>query len=311
MTVPVRQVEHLSATELAEVLALLDAATEADGVRPLDEQATLKLRGDAPRTVHLLASGSPVIGYARVHRPTDGSTADGDVVVHPESRRRGVGAALVSALLTAADGSPVAVWAHGPHPGAAALASRAGFTPARSLWRMRRSLSLDLPSFPLPQGVRIRTFQPGADDAAFLRINALAFASHPEQGRWQQADLAARLAEPWFDPAGFLVAESSADGQLVGYHWTKVHAPPVRGEPAGAKAGEVYVLGLDPSAQSGGLGKALLVAGLRSLRDRGLPAVMLYVESDNHAAIKLYEKLGFDHADTDVRYLHPGSSTAP
>jgi mycothiol synthase len=62
------------------------------------------------------------------------------------------------------------------------------------------------------------------------------------------------------------------------------------------------VIGVDPEGQGGGLGKALTVAGLCYLADAGLDQVMLYVESDNPAAIAVYRKLGFEIWDTDVQY---------
>jgi mycothiol synthase len=99
------------------------------------------------------------------------------------------------------------------------------------------------------------------------------------------------MAQPWFDPAGFLIAEQ--DGAMVGFHWTKVH-------PDGL--GEVYVLGVDPERHGGGLGRALTVAGLRYLYDRGLRTVLLYVESDNAAALAVYRRLGFTTWKTDVMY---------
>src|SRR5690606_10535850 len=117
----------------------------------------------------------------------------------------------------------------------------------------------------LPAGVRLRPFRPGADEPAWRSLNARAFADHPEQGRWTLADLRLRMAEPWFDPAGFLLAERETDGRLLGFHWTKVHAKDpssTGGEPA--PIGEVYVLGVDPQAQGLGLGRALTLAGLRS-----------------------------------------------
>jgi mycothiol synthase len=66
--------------------------------------------------------------------------------------------------------------------------------------------------------------------------------------------------------------------------------------------GEVYVIGVDPDAQGGGLGRLLTAAGLRYLRDTGCPRVMLYVEADNAAAIKVYQRLGFAKWDVDVQF---------
>ena len=81
------------------------------------------------------------------------------------------------------------------------------------------------------------------------------------------------MAEPWFDPAGLLVA---ADGdRLLGFHWTKQHSPTL---------GEVYVVAIDPAAQGQGLGKLLTLAGLHHLAGKGVAEVLLYVESDNAPA---------------------------
>ena len=77
------------------------------------------------------------------------------------------------------------------------------------------------------------------DADELLRVNAAAFASHPEQGAMSAEDLAVRMAEPWFDPDGLLVAEDPDGGGLLGFHWTKVAQPTV---------GEVYVGGVSPAA---------------------------------------------------------------
>ncbi|PWU58360.1 mycothiol synthase, partial [Micromonospora globispora] len=189
-------------------------------------------------------------------------------------------------------------WAHGDHPSAAALAVDLGFTRARVLWQLRRPLTGALAEPRLPDGVELRAFRPGEDDDAWLALNARAFGQHPEQGRWTPADLRVRLTEPWFDPAGFLLAVESATGRLLGFHWTKVHE-----RPGSARIGEVYVLGVDPSAHGGGLGKALTSAGLAYLRDRrGLDRVMLYVDESNTSAVALYERLGFARWSAHVNY---------
>ncbi len=128
-----------------------------------------------------------------------------DVVVDPSARGRGVGAAL--AAVATADEGPLTAWSHGNHPAAAALAGRLGFDRVRDLWVMRRALS-SLPALPEPpSGIEVRAFDVGHDEEAFLAVNAEAFAHHPEQGGLTRAGLDERMAEPWFDPAGFLVAD--------------------------------------------------------------------------------------------------------
>jgi mycothiol synthase len=322
-------VDRLSAGDVYEVMALTRAAGDADGAFPLSEHVTLHLRrgGDLP-AVHLLArSGAELVGYAHVDTTDLVEGASAELCVHPLHRRRGLGRALVGAAMAAADAldsgrgaaarpaglilaevpDPVGrlrLWAHGDHPSASAMALSLGFTRSRVLWQMRRSLAVPVPAAELPPGVHLRPFRPGLDDAAWLDLNARAFADLPDQGRWTAPDLAARLAESWFDADGFLLAVR-ADATLAGFHWTKVHGGARHGggeshhhEPIG----EVYVLGVDPVAHGTGLGTTLTLAGLRHLRDRGLNQVMLYVDESNPQALALYRKLGFARWSTDVLF---------
>src|SRR5439155_2807714 len=121
-------------------------------------------------------------------------------------------------------GAPMLVWTHGKRSPVAPAARARGYAKVRALWRLRRPLT-DLPTAPVPDGVTIRTFVPGRDEDAWLAVNAAAFAEHAEQGQWTRADLEAREAQPWFDPAGFLLAERGRDknSTMLGFHWTKVH----------------------------------------------------------------------------------------
>jgi mycothiol synthase len=236
-------------------------------------------------------------GYAFLGGPDPAEGRSGELVVHPAYRRHGLGLALAREVLVGESALPVRIWAHGDLPAAARLAARAGFIRTRGLWQMRRPLGDALAEPRLPPGISLRTFIPGQDDDDWIVLNARAFAGHPEQGKWTLADLQHREAEPWFDPDGFFLAVR--DGHLAGFHWTKIH------EGGGSEpVGEVYVLGVDPAEQGSGLGKALALAGLRYLQGRGLPAVMLYTEEDNAAAIRLYVSLGFARISTDVMYTH-------
>jgi mycothiol synthase len=285
-----------------KVLSLADAVHAADGVAPLSEDAlyTVTWRGEGVKHFSLSLPDGTLIGYAHLVPAEPGAPDDdspsGELLVNPSYRRRGFGSALAAELVNSVPS--VRIWAHGDLPAAAALAKSMGFQRVRSLWQLRMSLKdATIPGPAYPAGVTVRAFIPGADEEAWLAVNHRAFAHHPEQGSWTSDDLRLREEEEWFDPAGFFLAER--DGQLAGFHWTKVH--PDGGE-HGEPIGEVYVVGVDPGHQGGGLGRALTLTGLAHLRDLGLASVMLYVDEDNIAAVRMYRALGFTRWSADAMY---------
>ena len=279
----------LSEDEINGVLQLMADAEAVDHMKALNEAAVLRLRRRHPTTQHLLVSeGEDLLGYAQLESGTEWSA--GQLVVSPDHRRRGIGSLLLQRLIMESS-SPLRVWAMGDTPAARALAATAGMVPRRELLIMERQLDDEVPEPVMPPGVQIRTFVPGQDEQEWLRVNAAAFADHPEQALIDSDDLADRMAESWFDPNGFFVA--TINDTMVGFHWTKQHQE---------QLGEVYVLGITPSAAGGGLGKALLLTGLRSLQERGSTRVELYVEADNRAAVELYLSYGFATVSRDVMY---------
>lgn len=300
----------LTAEEQQQVRELVTAATECDGVAPVGEQVLRELGHD--RTDHLVVTRAQpggaeheVAGYLNLSPPRDGAAAMVELVVHPRDRRRGIGAAMAHAA-AAKTGGHNRFWAHGTLGPARATAASLGLVPVRELLQMRRSLGDSpgplSPLSPTP-GVQIRTYAGAPDDAELLRVNNAAFAHHPEQGGWTDVELAERRSEAWFDPAGLFLAfgDSTGDqaGKLLGFHWTKVHVD----QPG---LGEVYVLGVDPSAQRRGLGQVLTAIGLESLARRlagaAEPTATLYVESDNVAAVRTYQRLGFTTYSVDTAY---------
>ncbi|MEZ0579786.1 mycothiol synthase [Nocardioides sp. MH1] len=276
---------------LAAIAAVRRACLVADGHDPVDEAVHLRLKH---RGLDATDSWVEDDGFALRH------AAALDLAVAPDARGAGLGGRL-AALATADDG-PLAAWSHGDHPAARRLAARLGFARTRELWVMRRPAAVPLPEVAVPPGVTIRGFEP-ADADAVLAVNAAAFAHHPEQGAMSMADLEERRAEPWFDPAGLLLAVDE-DGALLGFHWTKQHD---------AEHGEVYVVGVSPDAHGRGLGKALTIAGLRYLAACRIEQVHLFVESDNEPALRLYSGLGFTHqpADTHVQYERTSHQPQP
>ncbi len=324
------QLDGRTAGQARELVRL---AAEEDHASPVSEHVLLQLKygataGTSGGRSLLRYAGQVLAGFAQLD-PADPAEPAGarsaELVVSPAYRRRGHGMALSRALSAAAGDRPLRVWAHGDLPAAARLAAAAGFQRTRALWQMRGSLAEPAAEPLFPAGVRLRTFVVGADEEAWTELNSRAFSKHPEQGSWTRGDLELREREPWFDPAGFFLAERN--GRLVGFHWTKVHHAEVtrrtdhtrrapdsadrQGEDSGGEEpgsgprepiGEVYVVGVDPGERGTGLGRALTQAGLGYLRSRGLPRVLLYVDADNTPAVRLYESLGLARWSTDVMY---------
>jgi mycothiol synthase len=200
--------------------------------------------------------------------------------------------------VAALGGGPVHLWAASATPSHAELAARLGLAPYRALHEMRRPLPVD-EAYELP----LRPFVPGRDEEAVVEVNRLAFAHHPAQGEMTRAMLEAREAQPWFDPAGFLLCE--LEGQLAGFCWTRLFADR---EPV---LGEIHVICVHPDFGGRGLGRGLVLAGLDHLTRQGATVGMLFVEADNEAALDLYHRLKFEVVRTDRAFaitVTPASS---
>lgn len=333
---PISEIEfitcsHLDAQQISGVNHLLELATVADGARPLSEHAWLHLRhGGDEQGHHVLAvhanrsngdiDQQTIVGYAHVDITDQVEGASVELAVLPDMRKRGIGQQLVDQAIALSPDGRLRLWAHGETQRAKALAQSSDFERTRSLWQMRRSLFAPIPQPEIPSGIQIREFDESRDIDAWLDINKRAFANLPDQGSWTETDLRRRLAENWFCPEGFFIAERISDSRVVGFHWTKTHGDPPSGHhhphddrphdhrPRGETShnhepiGEVYVLAVDPEAHIRGLGRALTLVGLHFLRSLGLGQAMLYVDSDNTRAIELYTGLGFVYWDSDVLY---------
>ncbi len=276
---------------------LLADAADYDGFAALSDHLQLDLaaRGTSPGFASVLAfnEDAEVVGYAQLAR-ANMSTAM-EIVIAPDERAHVE--ALPTLLLRAAlevvageGGGRVNWWVHRPDAGADAAATEVGLQLGRRLLQLRRSLPIEGTTT-----VDTRPFDVGRDEAEWLRVNNAAFHDHPEQGGWTLDTLRLREAEPWFDPAGFLLHER--EGVLAAFCWTKVHGdttPPM---------GEIYVIAVDPPFHGLGLGKALTVAGLDHLAANGLTVGMLHVDAANGSALGMYERLGFVVHHADHAYL--------
>ena len=311
----------------AGVKELLAAAAKADGADAFSEQFVLGLDDARVNHRHFIATeDDTVVGVLA----SDGSAAE--MAVAPAARRRGIATQLVRAAGVAD------VWAHGNLPAARGFAAAADMHATRELLVMavegtELQKSADAAEQRAGDGIFLNYTESvekwGAEhvDAEWLRVNNDAFDWHPEQGGWDSVRLDRAREVSWYDPADVILLWASAvsgetadagngetadagNGEtadagnvettdaprLMGFHWTKWHTEET---PA---FGEVYVVGLASDYRGGGRGGPLISAGLRRLVEKGARRVILYVEGDNEAAVKAYEKLGFSTVEEHVVY---------
>lgn len=217
------------------------------------------------------------------------------MAVAPQAWRQGIGRSLLAgahARLRARGADRVAVGGSFHHvmPGipadwadARAFFGAMGYEEGKEVWDVRRDLreGPDLPAAPPPPGVELRPYAPGEERAL------LAFLDATFPGRWSR-DTGHELANG--RAIGDVMGAFRA-GAPVGFAWT--HPPGSAGawrwagfDPAIAGLGPIGIAG---SERGGGLGLALLVAGLRALRDRGAgPTVIDWTD-----LLDFYARAGF------------------
>lgn len=275
------------------IVQLAAAAEAEDQVPPFSEQPLMDLAAarDTQRQVVVRSDDEAVIGAALI----DTVGASVELATHPEHRRAGVASALLATVREELQGREFAVWAHGDLPAASAFATKHSGSAERTLLLLGRSLSdLDDEEFAQRDDIALRTFTPGDDDAALLRINSAAFSWHPEQGRFSQEELDQRKGAPWFNSKYLRMA--SIDDQTNAFVWVK---PPIGSE----ESAELYVLGVHPDAQGRGVGQYLTREALNLAKATGARRMILWTENTNKAALRTYTATGFSEDLRDVQYV--------
>jgi len=170
--------------------------------------------------------------------------------------------------------------------------------------KMTRANLDHLPEFALPAGFLLRWYQAG-DEAHWLRIHLAAdhfneitpdlfqrqFAVHPARGRQPASSNEARnglksAPRELRERQAYLLASS---GEVIGTGtaWFNDHFE-------GARWGRVHWMAILPELQGRGLGKSLLSAICRRLRELGHERAYLTTSTARVPAIKLYLQFGFE-----------------
>lgn len=175
-----------------------------------------------------------------------------------------------------------------------------GLHQARILLSIARPHLRDLALPRVPDGVALRPYEVGRDDAAWVAAFNDAFADHWGGFMGMSLDLWSRyVRRPTFKPAISLVAWDGSE--IAGFGHFRIDDE--LNALTGRKEAMMRYIGVRPRWRGRGLGVALTRAGLVLLRDEGIDLVVSGVDADNPTgARQIYEREGF--VTTGRHYLY-------
>jgi mycothiol synthase len=254
---------------------------------------------DVPMRFIARADGEPAgFAYAFLLRGAAPPWAMLRIAVSARFRRRGIGSRLFDAQLAQLgermpECRELSMSAYEPCAEAAGFAARHDFRVVRHFWLMERPVEgLGEPEW--PDGIEVRAFDGSAQ--AVKDWNDVYNASFARHYHFVPStmDLCRALVEaPGFDANGLLLAYHGME--CVGFCRDEVHA----------NSGEVGALGVRPSWQGRGLGRALLRWGAHWLVRGGALPITLVVDGDNESALGLYRTEGFEVVKTRPVWSRP------
>lgn len=222
-----------------------------------------------------------------------------DCMVHPKHRRKGIATNLLRYGLKRGKelGAPVAQ-AEIPEPNLAAqrFVSGLGFREVHRFYE----LDLELHNLLLPNvesSLTSRSLKSGEEDK-LTEIQNRCFT-----GTWgfnpnTIDEIIHRVHLSGCSPEDVILFYDG--NKLIGYCWILINSE--ENSALGTSKGLIHMMGVDPDCRGKGHGRALLLAGLSLLKERGIRHAELSVDSENEAACALYRSAGFEIFSTTEWY---------
>jgi mycothiol synthase len=256
---------------------------------------------DAPKFVpekdlFVAESADSIIGYLSVFCEAEINRALLDCLVHPQHRRKGIATHLFerAAQHVKQSGISVAqVSIQDTNTAAGQLASQLKLAVVSRFLQLKLDIcNTHLPDVN-PAEFEIRALQRG-EEAELTELQNRCFA-----GTWgfnpnTIEDIVYRLNLSGCSAEDVIMAY--ADNTPVGYCWTRII--PLTNPGREKNRGLIHMIGVDPEFRHKGIGKKVLLAGLKYLKRNGSGAAGLTVDHENLAARSLYISIGFKESAT-------------
>ena len=319
-----------------DISAIVDLINAVDSAYKLGEGTSaqeLAVRFESPRSVPtrqvVIAGGTGVpglpdgmaAGYGRVtyedDHPANERMYYANVTVHPAAEGMGLEHVIATKLFEIIRGyetdteippmkkAVLNAWTREEVIPIRLFWESMGLKEARRFWVMARNLHDPIDEPQLIEGINIRNYVRPDDNRRAMIAFDNSFSDHwdhhpPEEEEW---DYWMNLAETRPD-LSWLAEVESEPGTIGGFCICGINED--ENKRKGVSEGWIHILGTTREWRRVGLGRALVLHGLHSLREAGLDTALLGVDSESPTgANRLYESVGFRVRSREIAFKRP------
>ncbi len=217
--------------------------------------------------------------------------ADANIIVHPDWRRLGIGSNLLSKVIERASqlkADAIQIYANFRHPAAPGFLQKHGFISQGAYTELRLTEGPQLPPVIWPYGYTMRTYAEVQDLSILTQAMNLSYIPLWGHNEVSESEMASWL--PNFNQQGLFLVFSEK-GRVIGI--SRVEPSPERTAKNGRPTGYIDAPGIVPQHRRLDLYRALVLTGIRWLREQGHTLVDMESWGDKLEVLKMYRELGF------------------
>lgn len=285
--------------DIPRLLSLLACAEASDQERMETSEETLRLQLNLPGhdphhdrwVIDCPADLSSLAASALIRLAPGSDHADANILVHPDWRRRGLGSALLSRILDRAhqlEAGSVQIYASASLNAALSFLHKHAFQPLGAYTELRLAEDVRLPPVTWPYGYTVRSYEDVQDLSLLTQAMNLGYI--PLWGHQQVSEEQMSSWLPEFNLAGIFLVFSEK-GRVVGI--SRVEPSPERSRINNKPTGYIDAPGIVPQHRRLDLYRALVLTGIRWLRDQGQALIEMESWGDKLEVLNMYRELGF------------------
>ncbi|HEY0071035.1 MAG TPA: GNAT family N-acetyltransferase [Chloroflexia bacterium] len=179
--------------------------------------------------------------------------------------------------------------------------ARNGYEPVRYWFKMARDLNEPIAEPVLPEGFTLKHTDGAADAEKWIDLFNMSFIDH-----WNHHDETAESHAHWLNNNPNYVKERdlvaiAPDGTWAAFCFCVIYTED--NAAYGRKEGWIDILGTRRGYRKIGLGTAMLLAGMRKMKEAGMDTAVLGVDAQNPTgALRLYESVGFKQVRSSTTF---------